>query len=168
MANKMFCHSPLEASPAVFFQCLYLQHFLTVSLVGVAAQMPQAQQASTFSLPQQGNDDLTAMMSQLDQQIFKPQHRQVSLNLAQGCGASYPFDTTSACKPQHIASVLIVHPVGDMGQPQYWFSHCSLRLGSVCQRLQSSMPVAPTQLQSRRKRCVDLNRVSVPHGTPDS
>ena len=86
----MFCQSPLEASPAVFFPCLYLQHFLTVNLVGIAAQTPQAQQTSTFSLPQPGNDDLTAMMSQLDQQIFKPQHRQVSSGLAQGCRGSYP------------------------------------------------------------------------------
>lgn len=44
----------------------------------VFPQTPQAQQTSTFNLPQGGIDDLTAMMSQLDQQIVGP-HRQVNI-----------------------------------------------------------------------------------------
>lgn len=50
---------------------------LLMLCVSCAAQTPQAQQASTFTLPQDGGvDDLTAMMSQLDQRIAGP-HRQV-------------------------------------------------------------------------------------------
>lgn len=44
-------------------------------------QTPQAQQTSTFVLPQGGADPLTDMMSQLDQKIVGP-HRQVRLSNA--------------------------------------------------------------------------------------
>lgn len=47
-----------------------------LTAVHCVSQTPQAQQTSTFVLPQGGADPLADMMSQLDQRLAGP-HRQV-------------------------------------------------------------------------------------------